>query len=71
MKRFAKSPRGMVFTIGDALFAEAIIGVREASASPILVGLSGSQGSGKSTTAQRLATRLGEREVRVVVLFSR
>jgi D-glycerate 3-kinase len=48
----------IAFEMSDALFAAAIAGRHTEHASPILVGLSGSQGSGKSTTALRLQNRL-------------
>lgn len=47
-----------MFALGDALFAEAIIAVQARLARPVLVGLTGAQGSGKSTSARRLADRL-------------
>jgi D-glycerate 3-kinase len=55
------------FELGDALFAAAIEATRNAQSRPILVGLCGSQASGKSTTARRLAERLGRMGARTVV----
>lgn len=42
----------------DKLLVAAIAGLRQALARPIVVGLCGAQGSGKSTTAARLAAQL-------------
>ena len=52
--------------LSDAVLATAIFQAFRAAGRPILVGLSGSQGSGKSTTARRLAERLGGEGLRVV-----
>jgi len=60
--------RAMAFELGDSLFAAAIVATREARDRAVLVGLCGSQASGKSTTAGRLAERLGGSEARTVVL---
>ncbi len=60
--------RAMAFELGDSLFAAAIVATREARDRAVLVGLCGSQASGKSTTAGRLAERLGGPEARTVVL---
>lgn len=57
----------MAFVLGDALFADAISLVHERAGRPILVGLCGSQGSGKSTTAARLVQRLSDTGLRAVV----
>jgi D-glycerate 3-kinase len=45
---------------GDEIFAKAILSAQAIASRPTLVGLCGSQGSGKSTTAQRLVRRLHE-----------
>src|ERR1043166_5667279 len=58
----------MAFELGDALFAAAILAARNARGRAVLVGLCGSQASGKSTTAGRLAERLGRQGVRTIVL---
>ena len=60
--------RAMAFELGDSLFAAAIVATRKARDRAVLVGLCGSQASGKSTTAGRLAERLGGSEARTVVL---
>jgi D-glycerate 3-kinase len=57
----------LAFELGDSLFAAAIEAVREARGSAVLVGLCGSQASGKSTTAGRLAERLGRQSARTIV----
>ena len=46
------------FAIGDALFTEAIINAGAELPQTLVVGLCGSQGSGKSTTALRLRERI-------------
>ena len=60
--------RAMAFELGDSLFAAAIVAARNAEGRAVLVGLCGSQASGKSTTARRLAERLGHLDARTVVL---
>src|SRR4051794_17361066 len=55
------------FEWGDSLFAAAIDAERRALGRSILVGLCGSQASGKSTTAGRLAERLGLLGARTLV----
>jgi D-glycerate 3-kinase len=57
----------MPFELGDSLFAAAIEATRSARGRSVLVGLCGSQASGKSTTARRLAERLGRRGARTIV----
>ncbi|RVQ65037.1 kinase [Croceicoccus ponticola] len=57
----------MKFALGDNLFADAIENVWRANERAIAVGLSGAQGSGKSTTAVRIATALHERGLRVTI----
>src|SRR4029077_10879364 len=57
----------LAFEWGDSLFAAAIESARRALGRPILVGLCGSQASGKSTTAGRLAERLGRLGARTLV----
>ncbi len=52
----------------DALIAHRIIACRAALGRPVLAGLSGAQGSGKSTTALRLAKRLHDAGFSVAVL---
>jgi D-glycerate 3-kinase len=56
-------------TLGDTFLASAIAGVQDRLDRTIVVGLAGPQGSGKSTTAARLARRLSD-EGRVVVVRS-
>lgn len=55
------------FLLGDTLFAAAMEAIYAARGRPVLVGLCGAQGSGKSTTAQRLAARLADAGRRVAV----
>ena len=55
------------FELGDSLFTAAIEAVRKARGRAVLVGLCGSQASGKSTTAGRVAERLGHRGARTIV----
>lgn len=55
----------MTFAMGDAMFAEAILTTYAHKGRPVLVGLCGSQGSGKSITAMRIAGRLEKQGVRV------
>jgi D-glycerate 3-kinase len=57
----------LAFELGDSLFAAAIEAVRKARGRAVLVGLVGSQASGKSTTAARLAERLGRQGARTIV----
>ena len=57
----------MSFELGDSLFAGAIEATRGARGRAVLVGLCGSQASGKSTTAGRLAGRLGALAARTIV----
>ncbi|UUL82509.1 AAA family ATPase [Sphingomonas qomolangmaensis] len=57
-----------MFALGDALFADAIGQTHRHLARPVLVGLCGPQGSGKSTTARRLEERLDGAGLRTVVL---
>jgi D-glycerate 3-kinase len=57
----------LAFELGDSLFVAAIEAVRAARGRSVLVGLCGSQASGKSTTAGRLAERLGRQSVRTIV----
>ena len=57
----------LAFELGDSLFAAAIEAARNAKGGAVLVGLCGSQASGKSTTAGRLAERLGRQSVRTIV----
>jgi D-glycerate 3-kinase len=57
----------LAFELGDSLFAAAIEAARDARGGAVLVGLCGSQASGKSTTAGRLAERLGRMGARTVV----
>lgn len=57
----------MAFEWGDAIFAAAIESVRHTTGRAILVGLCGSQASGKSTTAGRLARRLARLGARTTV----
>jgi len=57
----------LAFEWGDSLFAAAIESARKAQGRSVLVGLVGSQASGKSTTAARLAERLGRQGARTVV----
>jgi D-glycerate 3-kinase len=57
----------LAFELGDSLFAAAIEATRKARGRPVLVGLCGSQASGKSTTAARLAERLGRQGARTIV----
>lgn len=45
----------------DAFLVEAIVGASQDAGRPVLIGLSGAQGSGKSTTAARLAGKLAAR----------
>lgn len=52
--------------LGDRLFSDACIAARKHLGRTLLVGLSGPQGSGKSTTAHRLAARLGAAGLRVM-----
>jgi pantothenate kinase-related protein Tda10 len=47
----------LAFELGDSLFATAIEAVRGARGRSVLVGLCGSQATGKSTTPGRLAER--------------
>lgn len=56
-------------TLGDTFLAAAMVGVQDRLKRPIIVGLAGPQGSGKSTTAARLARRLSD-EGRIVVVCS-
>jgi D-glycerate 3-kinase len=64
--RFPASPEA--FERADVLMAEAIAQSHEAAARPILVGLSGAQGSGKTTTSARLVARLEAMGLRTLVL---
>jgi D-glycerate 3-kinase len=57
----------LAFELGDSLFAAAIEAARKARGRAVLVGLVGSQASGKSTTAARLAERLGRQGARTIV----
>ena len=57
----------LAFELGDSLFAAAIEATRSALGRAVLVGLCGSQASGKSTTAGRLAERLGRQGARTIV----
>lgn len=57
----------LAFELGDSLFAAAIEAARNAKGRAVLVGLCGSQASGKSTTAVRLAERLGRQSARTIV----
>jgi D-glycerate 3-kinase len=59
--------RATAFELGDSLFAAAIVAARNARGRAVLVGLCGSQASGKSTTAGRLAGRLGRLGARTIV----
>lgn len=52
----------------DAAVVRAVAGCHAALGRPILVGLAGSQGSGKSTTAPRLAALVAERGLRTAIL---
>jgi len=52
----------------DALAVDAIAAAHALAGRPIVVGLAGAQGSGKSTMAARLSTRLGGRGLRAAVL---
>ena len=56
------------FALGDALFTELIATTREAKGRPVIAGLCGPQGSGKSTTAGRLVQRLEASGYRVASL---
>lgn len=56
------------FDIGDALFCAAIEAAAARTTAPAIVGLCGAQGSGKSTTAGRIATRLAASGKAVVTL---
>lgn len=56
------------FAAADALTIEAVLDRRAQLGRPILAGLCGAQGSGKSTTAARLVARLGSLGVASVVL---
>ena len=56
------------FGAADALTIAVVLRRRAALDRPILVGLCGAQGSGKSTTAARLASQLDARDVANVVL---
>lgn len=58
----------LAFELGDSLFAAAIEATRGARGRAVLVGLVGSQASGKSTTARRLAERLGREGARAIAL---
>jgi D-glycerate 3-kinase len=58
----------LAFELSDTLFAAAIEATRRARGRAVLVGLCGSQASGKSTTAGRLAERLGRQGARTIVL---
>jgi D-glycerate 3-kinase len=60
--------RSQAFDEADALIAATVSAERHGLGRPILVGLSGAQGSGKSTTAARLATRLRRDGLAVCVL---
>lgn len=64
----AFSPDASAFDAADALVAERIAGLRAAAGRPVLIGLSGPQGSGKTTTAARLRERLEQGGLRTVVL---
>src|SRR4051794_11864337 len=57
----------MAFELGDSLFAAAIEATRRALGRAVLVGLCGSQASGKSTTAVRLVGRLAGLGARAIV----
>jgi D-glycerate 3-kinase len=52
--------RATAFAQSDSLLVSAIMATRQQAGRPIVVGLCGAQGSGKSTTAMRLAAQLGE-----------
>ena len=56
------------FEAADALVADAIVAVHDRLGRPIVAGLCGAQGSGKSTMAARLATRLQRAGVTTAVL---
>lgn len=57
MNSFAGDPTS-AFEQADALIVDRIQGLRSTSAGPVLIGLCGPQGSGKSFTAARLVKRL-------------
>ncbi len=56
--RFDPSPGANAFDAADRLIAERLVACRTRLGRPILAGLCGAQGSGKSTTAARLRQRL-------------
>lgn len=56
------------FDAADALICERIAAAHERLSRPILVGFSGPQGSGKTTTCARLRDRLEARGLRAVIL---
>lgn len=60
---FPSSP----FVWGDALFAAAISNTRARYSRPIVVGLCGAQGSGKSTTAIRVGNRLRDAGIHTAI----
>lgn len=62
------SDRGRAFDDADARIATTVAADHRRLGRPILVGLSGAQGSGKSTTAVRLAARLRQEDLAVCVL---
>lgn len=57
----------MMLDLGDLFFVEAIWAVHASAGRPVTIGLSGSQGSGKSTTAARLAKRITQKGLSVAV----
>ncbi len=71
----ARSASGGGFTDGDQAFGEAdslvlgaIVAGRRTRGRPVVVGLSGAQGSGKSTMAARLVERLGATGLRAAAV---
>lgn len=62
------APDASAFDAADALTCDRVAAVRERLQRPVLIGFSGPQGSGKTTTCERLRERLQARGLKTVIL---